>query len=136
MQAYGPPRAPGNPAETASHVLAEVTNHSCGDSVSVSLHPAGQGFSVRVRGCSICRAAAALAEQLIQPTETGRAQCRAALTDLNGGQPPEEEPAGPDMLHDLALVRHLPARRRCATLPFEALEEALRLQVPQGVPEG
>lgn len=78
------------------------------------------------RGCSISLAAASMVTTLVR----GRAVSEVA--DLRHAFAQGLAPDGPDLpkevgdLRALAGVRRFPSRVRCALLPFEALEEALR----------
>lgn len=115
----------------------DVRNERCGDAVTVYRGPNG---AVRLvpRGCAILRASAALAnrvadrvdgaalgtiaEEVLRMIETDP---RAESASRERPTPPSLAPlVGTDLADDLAVFRvlaELPGRRRCATLPWEAL---------------
>jgi nitrogen fixation NifU-like protein len=111
---------------------AGAHNPLCGDTVTLRLALA-EGRIVAARfegeGCALSRASASLLTLAI----TGRTpeEARAIATELDQLLTPGPEHASADAgrLGDLAAlqgVREVPARRRCATLPWEALDAALR----------
>jgi nitrogen fixation protein NifU and related proteins len=106
---------------------ARVTNPVCGDQVWVEVE-LGDGkikdVSSRARGCSIAVASGSVMTELVRGAtpESARAQAE-SLARLVKGEPP---PEGLDpRLRAFARVATLPSRQRCATLAWEALEEAL-----------
>ncbi|POQ98147.1 hypothetical protein AU468_14420 [Alkalispirochaeta sphaeroplastigenens] len=129
-----------------------VTNRSCGDSVTVCLGPAGEVRGIVARGCAVCKASAALAQEAVGalPARDVRELCRRMIGLVTGkareqggeGQPegclpggrlpgsclPEGVARAPRLQEDLellGLLQHAPGRQRCATLSWEALEKAL-----------
>ncbi len=106
---------------------ATVDNPVCGDQVrvEVSLDEASIGdISARVRGCSIAVAAASIMGELVRGRPRSEVpRLREALAHLIEGGPVDE--TLDRRLRAFAGVARFPARRRCATLPWEALEEAL-----------
>lgn len=104
-----------------------VHNPVCGDQVMVQVTLAGDSIaaiSARTRGCSIAVAAGSVMAELL----TGAARddvepLRAALERvvLGGGAPADLD----ERLRAFAGVAPHRSRHRCATLPWEALEEAL-----------
>lgn len=106
---------------------ATVDNPVCGDQSRVEVRlDAGRvaGVSARTRGCSIAVAAGSVMGELA----LGRS--RAEITELRGvlERLVEGETPAPGLdrrLRAFAGVARFPARRRCALLPWEALEEAL-----------
>ena len=106
---------------------ATVDNPVCGDQVrvEVSLDEASIGdISARVRGCSIAVAAASIMGELVRGRPRSEVpRLREALVHLIEGGPIDE--TLDRRLRAFAGVARFPARRRCATLPWEALEEAL-----------
>ena len=106
---------------------ALVHNPLCGDQVRVEVRVEDgriQEVSARTRGCSIAVAAGSVMTELVRGLTPGEAApLEAGLTQLVRG-----EPAPPDLdsrLRAFARVAELPSRRRCATLPWEALAAAL-----------
>lgn len=110
----------------------EATNTSCGDTVKVYCSPAlGRGKEpepfrlwVRAEGCAICRAGGELANHLAasrSPAELAHiadALVTAFATGVAAGLP--EDCAA------FLVLREVHGRRRCATLPWEAVQRALR----------
>jgi nitrogen fixation NifU-like protein len=85
-------------------------------------------------GCALCRASASLLTLAVTgrtPTEAmALADALDALVSPARGPMPEEEERRLGDLAALRGVRDVPARRRCATLPWEALRAALRRSLP------
>ena len=111
-------------------------NRSCGDSVTVYRHGSGETgtISVDVRGCSICNAAAAMAERVagLLPPEDVTAYCDHIIERINGSAETADFPIPADFpvqlrddLESLCILAEVPARRRCATLSWEAVREFL-----------
>lgn len=130
------PRRSGRLAE-ATH-SASGDNPLCGDRVSVSLQAAGGSIAdarCEVRGCAICLASGSLLAEAIVGRELSEAAAfvRRFLAELTApaaeeNARAEEEnaaPAGWGHLGALLEARRFPGRRRCASLPWEALERAL-----------
>ena len=124
---YRRPRNKGAlPSLTAS---ASLRNPLCGDEVDVQVEVRdGRVADVRFagRGCSISQASASMM------TEMARGRTRreiAALAERVAGMMRGEVPAAADEslgdLRALSGVARLPARHRCALLPWKALELAL-----------
>ena len=106
---------------------ATVDNPVCGDQVRVQVRLTGgtvEEVAAQTRGCSIAVAAGSVMTELV----TGRAvdeipRLRGALERIVEG-----ENLSPDLdrrLRAFAGVARFPMRRRCALLPWEALEAAL-----------
>ncbi|MFI5314067.1 MAG: Fe-S cluster assembly sulfur transfer protein SufU [Myxococcota bacterium] len=122
-------RNPRNRAPLA-HATGEgrVANPICGDQVHVEVELAGghiAGVSARARGCSIAVASGSVMTELVRgATPEGARSLGESLARVVGG---EAVPADLDArLRAFARVAALPSRRRCATLAWEALAEALR----------
>jgi len=109
---------------------ASVANPICGDQVSVQVALTGEGgerieeISSRARGCSIAVAAGSVMTELVRGRTRAEARALGAeLARVVRGDSPGE---GLDRrLAAFARVAALPSRQRCATLAWEALEEAL-----------
>ena len=104
-------------------------NRFCGDTVKIWARVEDgriADVSFDGRGCSITLAAASMITTLVRDKQiTAVADLRHAFTEAL-------TPDGPTMpkrlgdLRALAGVRRFPSRVRCAVLPFDALEDALR----------
>jgi len=105
---------------------ALVDNPLCGDQVVVEICIAGgriERVSARTRGCSIAVAAASVMTELVQGRDRSEAEALArSLAGLMAGAPPAPELDA--RLAAFERIAELPARRGCATLPWEALAEA------------
>lgn len=106
---------------------ARVHNPLCGDQVRVEVRLEDGRvveISVRARGCSITVAAGSVMTELVRGRD--QPQVKALAAELE--RVVRGESASPDLderLRAFACVAELPARERCALLPWEALEEAL-----------
>ena len=104
-------------------------NPFCGDTVRIWTrvedgHIAEVSFDGR--GCAISQAAASMLTVAVRGKEVGAVgDLRQAFTEgLTPDAPPPPKKLGD--LRALAGVGRFPSRVRCAVLPFDALEEALR----------
>jgi nitrogen fixation NifU-like protein len=123
-------RRPRNRGELAGeHRTIEKRNPTCGDEIALHLHVEG-GRIVAGRfggqGCSISQASASMMTVLLEGKTPEEAL---ALADrfremLRGNGEAAGDPALGD-LRALAGVARLPARVKCAMLPWTALEEAV-----------
>jgi nitrogen fixation NifU-like protein len=103
---------------------ASLDNPFCGDAVTVGVRledgrVAELGYEIE--GCAIARASASMMAEAVRGLDAAEVGALAARLDalLRG----EAAPLGP--LEALSGVARYPVRRRCATLPWEALREAL-----------
>ncbi len=111
------------------HPTAEalVSNPVCGDQVRVEVELRDgriADVSARARGCSIAVAAGSVMTELVQGLAPEQARALgeiAARISLGGAA----DPGIDTRLRAFARVAALPSRRRCATLAWEALAEAL-----------
>jgi nitrogen fixation NifU-like protein len=111
-------------------------NPLCGDHVEVFL-ARGENDSIadigfRAQGCAISVASADLMADLVrgaQPADIHRIEA-AFRRMIETGQD-EHEPAL-ETLRPLAGVHDYPSRRRCATLPWQALLAAMQSATPNG----
>jgi nitrogen fixation NifU-like protein len=115
---------------------AEGNNPLCGDRVVLTLQ-VGQGRVVdvgcEVKGCAICRASGSMLAEAIAGVELAQAvSLGERFLDALAGGPARDgaeaaagETWGP--LGALLEARRHPNRLRCATLPWEALQRALRV---------
>ncbi|MEZ4294906.1 MAG: SUF system NifU family Fe-S cluster assembly protein [Polyangiaceae bacterium] len=110
---------------------ATLHNALCGDQVTVRLRvEAGRVVEARFEGegCALSRASASMLTLAVAGRDRGEiAAIRAELSKLLA-RGAEHEAADRERLGDLVSlegVRDVPSRRRCATLPWEALDAAL-----------
>ena len=115
--------------------LAQGHNPLCGDRVTVYLTLDGDRIadvSFQGRGCAISTAAASLMTEVLKgkTTEEARALFAQFHSRVTGGEPAAElpEPLAEEMdrLEPLTGVKAYPARVKCATLSWHALEAALK----------
>jgi nitrogen fixation NifU-like protein len=118
------------PLPAATHQAA-LHNALCGDTVTLRLR-LGEGRIVEAafegNGCALSRASASLLTLAVTSRTREEAAAIAAELDKLLARGPEHAAADAALLGDLAAlqgVRDVPARRRCATLPWEALRAAL-----------
>ena len=111
---------------------ARAHNPLCGDTVTLRLRLEG-GRIAEARfegeGCALCRASASLLTLAVAGCTPEEAASISAELDRLLSRGPENAVADAARLGDLAAlqgVRDVPSRRRCATLPWEALGAALR----------
>jgi nitrogen fixation NifU-like protein len=106
---------------------ATVDNPVCGDQVRVQLRLAGETVAevaAVTRGCSIAVAAGSVMTELVTGCPVDEVpRLRGALARLIEGEDPP--PELDRRLRAFAGVARFPMRRRCALLPWEALEAAL-----------
>lgn len=102
-----------------------LVNPLCGDEVTIAVRIDQDTISAchfDGYGCALCRASASLLTLSVrgQSIEAVRALGHTLLTFLHA-DPASETPEGIGDLIALCGVREHPSRRRCATLPWEAL---------------
>jgi nitrogen fixation NifU-like protein len=118
--------AVGHGRLAAPDASVTIDNPLCGDRVTIEL-TLGQGvvtaLAHRVRGCSLCEAAAAaIATHAVGSRPDALAAAAASAASLVAGS--DDPPIWPE----LAVFRPVSAhksRHRCVMLPFEALAKAL-----------
>ncbi len=123
-------RDPSNrgPMDNASH-SQEARNPLCGDQVTVHLKLENERITdarFEAQCCSICMASASmLTERVVGMTvQESKAFAQTLSDQLNRpGATVDLDPD--DALHSLSGVKAFPSRIRCATLPWEALQDAL-----------
>ncbi|TXF10731.1 Fe-S cluster assembly sulfur transfer protein SufU [Pelomicrobium methylotrophicum] len=109
--------------------VGRSNNPLCGDEVEVQVRFNGDtldqvGF--RGHGCALCIASASMMTEIV--TGKGRSYALGICTtvqQLFTADQSSGERAWPDLLTALSVVQQLPARWRCASLAWEALENAL-----------
>ena len=103
----------------------ERNNPGCGDQITVWVRLEGEALRLGFegRGCAISQASASLmTERLSGLTRLQAAEVAAQFRAMVQGEPPAEALGE---LAALAGVSKLLARRRCALLAWDALQEAL-----------
>lgn len=121
-------RAPKNqgPLDDATHE-ARLDNPLCGDRVAVQLRIEGtliQEARFTGKGCAISLASASMLTEAVSGLAVEEAtELAARLLTLASGR---EDVSDLGPLEPLRGVRAFPGRRRCATLPWEALQGALK----------
>ncbi len=122
-------KAPRNhaPLPEVTHA-ATADNPVCGDRILVELtveneHVREARFTIK--GCLIATASASLMTEAVSghPVAHVERLCGEVEASCDGTSAPDLAALG--ALSALAAVRDYPARRRCATLPWAALREAL-----------
>lgn len=118
------------PLDGATH-QARCDNPLCGDRVTVQVRVDGDRIAAigfQARSCAVATASASVLTDLVEglPVEQARHLIARARDAVDPKQPEPEPP-----LDHLAVVRTVRSRRRCATLGWEALEQALKnLEAP------
>ncbi|MFT4546889.1 MAG: nitrogen fixation NifU-like protein [Verrucomicrobiales bacterium] len=109
---------------------AEGFNPLCGDKLTVYLRKPGEQIdeiACDCQGCAISRASASIMTTMIKgkaPSEIEKV-VKGALDLLTADEEPEIDLAVQGDLAALIGVRKFPARIKCATLAWHALQEAL-----------
>jgi nitrogen fixation NifU-like protein len=124
-------RRPRN-RQPLAHADASALLHNplCGDQVEVEVLLEGSCIcevSSRARGCSIVVAAGSVMTELVPGLDAvGVARLRDRLERLvKGRADPSEFPDLDRRIRSFARIAEVPARERCALLPWEALSQAL-----------
>jgi len=127
------------PLPEATH-RCQLSNPLCGDEVTIALvleaAPASVASishcSFEGHGCAVCRASASLLTDAVHGLSVLAARGLAdsllnflRTTPKSEGEEGTETPEGLGDLVALSGVREYPSRRRCATLPWEALLKLL-----------
>lgn len=111
--------------------MAEGYNPLCGDEVAVYFRRGGEGELAEVsfsgEGCAISRASASIMTTAVKGKSADEVAAVIAnvLGMLTAKEEPEVELARWGDLAALVGVRRFPARIKCATLAWHALEEAI-----------
>jgi nitrogen fixation NifU-like protein len=114
--------------------FAHGHNPLCGDKVTIYLSLEGDRIadvSFEGRGCAISTAAASLMTEVLKGRTVAEAEALFKIyhAKVTGGDvPPAPEDLEDDLdrLEPLTGVKTFPARVKCATLPWHALEAALK----------
>ena len=122
------PRNYGELPEADAHVHGD--NPSCGDEITLHVKFGDHGDISDVaftgNGCSLCMASASMMTQKIK--HKACAEAEALWSSLHELLTAEQMPAEDDSLGELQVlqgVRKFPMRVKCATLPWQALRQAL-----------
>jgi nitrogen fixation NifU-like protein len=112
----------------------EGINPSCGDEVELFVKVVDdkiEAVNFDGVGCSICLASASMLTKLLRGMGVDEARkFRQAFKDWITVRDPEPSPVDLDELEALGGVRNYPVRIKCALLPWETFEGALRKQSP------
>ena len=112
----------------------EGINPSCGDEVELFVKVVDdkiEAVNFDGVGCSICLASASMLTKLLRGMSVEEARkFRLAFKDWITVRDPEPSPVDLDELEALGGVRNYPVRIKCALLPWETFEGALRKQSP------
>lgn len=115
------------PLEGATH-RAQAHNPLCGDELELMLLLDHDGRCVSARfvgqGCALCMASASMMAQAIEGLEQRELEGLWALLSA-ALEPDALSPVAPLGLDALLVARKAPARKRCITLPWLALRDAL-----------
>jgi nitrogen fixation NifU-like protein len=114
--------------------FAHGHNPLCGDKVTIFLTLEGERIadvSFQGRGCAISTAAASLMTEILKGKTVAEAEAlfKVYHAKVTGNEVPEAPPELEDdleRLEPLTGVKTFPARVKCATLPWHALEAALK----------
>lgn len=109
-----------------------LNNPLCGDEITIFVSVTGgkiQDIKFSGQGCMISQAAASmLSDRVIgQPVESVEAVKQLFQALIQGREMPEQAESELGDLSALKGIQKYPVRFRCALLPFEALEKALKL---------
>jgi nitrogen fixation NifU-like protein len=124
-------RHPRNKADTGdAQVKARGRNPRCGDDLEIGVDFEGDTLSrvrFRGRGCSICIASASMMTEAVTGKSRDEAGRMSAFMDAWFTGSPVDDNEAPELLRPLSPVRAMPARRRCAMLAWEALNDVLNV---------
>lgn len=109
-------------------VVHRGSNPRCGDDIEVGIKQDVDGWLAvrfRGRGCSVCLASASMMGEALTGANLKDAerQVKQMLAWLEGSS--NQQPSN-DTLGALNVVRNHPARAKCATLAWKALDSALK----------
>ncbi len=121
-------KTPRNEGDLEPHThAAKGVNPLCGDRVSVSVMVEDGRISdirFRSRSCAITKASASMMTTIVRgkTVDDARALAKRLATVVSTG---DATPEPDDPLSPFAGIRHFPTRTRCATLPWDTLDDAL-----------
>ena len=117
---------PQNEGQLEPHThQAKSVNPLCGDRVTVYVNVVCeriQDIRFKVQGCAICTASASMMTMIVEgrALDDVRDLSNRLKTVVSGDKTSDDDP-----LHAFAGIQHFPTRTRCATLPWESLDDAL-----------
>lgn len=130
MDHYRNPRNKGDLTE--SEIVRRGSNPRCGDEIEVGLNFDKEKLEkvmFRGRGCSVCLASASMmTETVIGKTKVDAHQLVEGMRSWFGGEGGDSTNSPADSLAALDAVRGHSARKRCALLAWEALDDALQAE--------
>ena len=133
MDHYQHPRNRGK-FEGHKGIQIELNNPTCGDRIELQLKLDGdrvEAIRFDGEGCSISLASASMMTEAVKGLHVQEALSLAQhFFQLVQGHPPEEVDMGD--LEALHGVSKFPARIKCATLAWKAMEQALKETAEQG----
>ena len=109
---------------------ARGVNPLCGDRVTVYVNMQDDRIvdvRFRAQGCAIAKASASMMTSIVRglSVEEAKALSERLKGAVQPGDPPAVDVSADDPLEPFMGIRHFPTRTRCATLPWETLDEAL-----------
>lgn len=126
MDHYKTPRNKG--VLESSNVTIDMNNPTCGDVIHLTLQVENdivKDAKFEGEGCSISMASASMMTQLIKGKNTEDAVNAAhAFSDMMLGKEPDDSMDLGD-IEALTGVAKFPARIKCATLPWKAMEKGI-----------
>ncbi|RKX32620.1 MAG: SUF system NifU family Fe-S cluster assembly protein [Verrucomicrobia bacterium] len=110
--------------------LAEENNPLCGDRIRITLRMADgvvRGLEYDICGCAVSIASASMMSCIVEGKSPAEARRLAALFQrlVTGGEISQEERSELGEILAFQQMRSYPVRRKCALLPWRALEKAL-----------
>ena len=124
------PRNYGAVAEASHH--AEGHNPLCGDHISITLELNGENIAAIAftgESCAICKASASMMTVAVK--DKSRAEAEIMIQEFRGLVTGQRDTAATSHIGRLAVfagVHELPARVKCAILPWHTLHAALNAQ--------
>ncbi len=111
---------------------SEGRNPLCGDELLLQLHVEGsiiQEIGFTGQGCAISKASCSIMTDAVsgKPVEQALKECNKVIAVLTGKETEDSIPEDSELVALLG-VKQFPARLKCATLAWHALEAALRGQ--------
>ena len=112
-----------------AEALVDEENPTCGDHIKLNArvaHDRVEDVAIDCQGCAICTASASMMAERVpgQAIADVRRFARAFAEMMRGGAELPEDELGD--LTALRGVRQYPLRVKCATMPWHALENALK----------
>ncbi|WP_139490600.1 Fe-S cluster assembly sulfur transfer protein SufU [Brevibacillus dissolubilis] len=129
MDHYQKPRNKGK-LDEAEGLTINLNNPTCGDSISLSLK-VEDGIVTDAKflgeGCSISMSSASMMTEAVKGKPVDEAiKLAQVFSDLMQGKQPEDDSLDLGDIEALSGVAKFPARIKCATLAWKALEQGVR----------